>query len=222
MVTHPLDCSIQHSTANFFSVMSQSLRAPRPFAYGFAALTSPLILSNTRLMNVLFYPSNTVNKLAGSNKNIHRKISWLAPALGISIMTLAGRAMYEAAPNSFLKGAVFGWNSYALGLLTNIPFGDWAGLITLRKVFATWLQLPSALQSLSSKGLFHTEKRSEILASVTFFVSSFGLGFFRGMHPVTANTVGHVAAAATKVISARAFALFAEKRNPQLVHRNLA
>jgi len=31
------------------------------------------------------------------------------------------------------------------------------------------------------------------------------------MHPVTANTVGHVAAAATNVISARVFALFAKK-----------
>lgn len=221
MVTHPLESSIHYNTANFFSIISQSLQAPRPVTYGLGALFGPLIFSNTSSF-VVFYPSYGVQRLAGPNVDILRKISLLAPAFGISIMTLAGRAMYEAAPYSFLKGAVFGSHSFALELLTNIPFGDWAGLITLRKVFATWLQLPSALQSLSSKGLFQTEKRSEILASVTFFVSSFGLNFFRGMHPVTANTVGHVAAAATKVISARAFALFAEKRNSQLDHRNLA
>jgi len=211
MVTHPLDCSIHHNTANFFSTISQSLQAPRPVTYGLAALTSPLILINTRLLNVLFYPSYGVHRLAGFNVDILRKISWLAPAFGISIMTLAGRAMYEAAPNSFLKGAVFGWHSFALGFLTNSRFGYCAGLITLRQVLGDWIQLPSALQSLSNKSLTLVDERSEILASATFLVSSFSLNFFRGMHPVTANTVGHVAAAATNVISARVFALFAKK-----------
>jgi len=222
MVTHPLVCSKHHITANFFSIISQSLQAPRPVTYGLAALTSPLILSNARLLNVLFYPSVGVYRLAGFNVDILRKISWLAPAFGISIMTLAGRVMYEAAPNSFLKGAVFGLHPFALGFLTNSRFGYCAGLITLRQVLGDWIQLPSALQSLSNKSLTLVDERSEILASATFLVSSFSLNFFRGIHPVTANTVSHVVAAATKVISARVFALFAKKRNPQLDHRNLA
>ena len=215
MTTHPLDCSLEFNAAHFFSVISQSLQAPRPVAYWFAAVTSPLVLFSTRLLDTLFIPSISVYRLAGSNPNTLRKISWLAPAVGIPIFTLAGRATYEAMPNSFLKGAVFGLHTSAMGLLTNIPNGDWAGMITLRKVLGSWIQLPSALGPLTQKGLKNTDKRSETLASATFLISSFGLSFFKGVHTITANTIGHVAAAATKVISARVFARFAEKKIDQ-------
>jgi len=155
-----------------------------------------------------------VHNLSGDNPLTLSSIAWVSPLVGMSLLTLAGRVAFEFVPGSLLKGLVYGVHTCAMGILTNIPSGDWAGLITLRKVLGTYIGLPSALQGLSANGVSTTWNASETLASVALVTASLGLSIFGGMHVITANMIGHATAAVTKVVSARLFALFAEK-SPQ-------
>ncbi len=218
MTTHPLACSLEFSIANFADVIGQSLQSPSSIPFAISG-TLGKNLCYTTLALPLFYPSAIIHRLAGDSELTLRRIAWLSPAIGMSLLTLAGRAAFELMPNALLKGLIYGVHSCAMGMLTNIPSVHWAGMITLRKVLGSYIGLPTALQSLSGSGQKTTWQRSEILASVALITASLGLSFFGGFHVITANVTGHAAAAATKVVSARLFAIFAEKQQQPAVIR---
>lgn len=209
-MTHPLAPTPEFSTALCIDIVGQSLQVPSSIPFALSGLLATG-LCYTPLALPLFYPSGMIHQLAGKSDLTLRRIAWMAPAIGISLLTLVGRVTFEFMPNNLLKGLIYGVHSCAMGMLTNIPSGDWAGMITLRKVLGVYIGLPSALEPLSHKDKNVIWQASEILASATLVTASLGLSFFGGFHVITANMIGHVAAATTKVVSARVFAHFAEK-----------
>lgn len=215
MITHPLACSQEFAMANFADVIGQSIQAPSSIPFVISVILGQN-LCYSPLAIPLFYPSALIHRLAGNSDLTLRRIAWLSPAIGMPLLTLAGRAAFELMPNALLKGLIYGVHSCAMGMLTNFPFDDW-GMITLRKVLGSYIGLHTALQSLSRSGQKTTLQRSEILASVALITASLGLSFFGGFHVITANVIGHTAAAVTKVVSARVFAIFAEKQQQPAV-----
>ncbi len=216
MITHPLACSKEISVANCIDVIGKSLQVPSSIPFAISGVLSQN-LCYTTLTLPLLYPSAIIHRLAGNNELTLQRIAWMSPAIGMSLLTLAGRAAFEFIPNSLFKGLIYGVHSCAMGMLTNIPSGDWAGMITLRKVLGHCIELPSALQPLSRNGQDATWQRSEILSSIALITASLGFSFFGGFHVITANMIGHATAAATKVLSARIFAVFAEKQQQPTV-----
>ncbi|MDP1607955.1 MAG: hypothetical protein Q8L98_01425 [Chlamydiales bacterium] len=214
-MTHPLAPTTEFSTAICIDIVGQSLQAPSSVPFVISGILGQN-LCYTTLALPLFYPSAMIHQLAGKSELTLRRIAWMAPAVGISLLTLVGRVAFEFMPNSLLKGLVYGVHSCAMAMLTNIPSGDWLGVITLRKVLVVFTDLPSALEPLSYKDRDIIWKLSEMLASVALVTASLGLSFFGGFHVVTANTIGHVAAAATKVVSARVFAHLAAKEQEEV------
>ena len=214
MITHPLACSQEFAMANFADVIGQSIQAPSSIPFVISVILGQN-LCYTPLALHLFYPSALIHRLAGNSDLTLRRIAWLSPAIGMPLLTLAGRAAFELMPNALLKGLIYGVHSCAMGMLTNVRGNR--EMITLRKVLGSYIGLRTARQSLSRSGQKTTLQRSEILASVALITASLGLSFFGGFHVITANVIGHTAAAVTKVVSARVFAIFAEKQQQPAV-----
>lgn len=202
--------------AEIVDVIGQALQSPNSILFAISGLYGEA-LAYTKLVFPLFLPSSAIYRLVGRNELRLRKIAWLSPAVGISLLTLAGRVAFDLMPGPFLKGLIYGVHSCAMRILTNIPRCDSAGIITLRKVLVNYGDLPSVLEKLSLAGRDITWQQSEILSSVAFVTASLGLSFFGGFHMITANVIGHVAAAITKVVSARVFAIFAQQQQQEIV-----
>ncbi len=216
LTTHPLACSSEFSIAKVTDIIGQSVQSPGSIPFAIAGILSGG-LCYTPLAVPLFYPSVMITHLSGGSQPTLRRIAWLSPAIGMSLLTLTGRVAFELMPNPLLKGLIYGVHSCAMGMLTNIPGGGLLGMITLRKVLGGYIGLPSAMAPLSENETKTTWQRSEILASAAFITASLGLSFFGGFHVITANVIGHSVAALTKVVSARVFAVFAEKRQWSVV-----
>jgi hypothetical protein len=118
----------------------------------------------------------------------------------MSLLTLVGRAAFELMPNAFLKGVIYGMYSCAIRTLINSPLEDGRAIITLRRVLSSYIGLSSALNTLSQDAQYNSDLRSETLASVVVVTASLGLSFFGGFHIITADVIGHAAAAVTKVV----------------------
>lgn len=211
MFVNPLSCSKEFLIAHTTDFVVQSVQTPSKFPFLISAIVGQN-LCYTPLGLTLFYPSTLIDHLANNYKIEFGKIAWLSPALGMPLLTLAGRAAFECMPHPILKGLVYGVHSCAMGMLTNIPNGIPYRMITLRKVLGVYAGFPAALEPLSKRGLNTTLQRSEILASVAFITATLGLGFFGGFHVITANLIAHTVATVTNVVSARIFAVFAEKK----------
>jgi len=204
---HPLSCSHAFGISKSLDMIGQSFHVPGHIPFAVCSTLSQS-LCYTPLSLPLFYPSHMTYLLAGNNENTLGKIAWIAPVSGVFLLNLIGRVSYDLMSNSFLKGTVYGLHSTAMGMLTNIPSGGWAGLITLRKVLGSYTQLPSALKQLSKNSVDSIGKKSEIVSSATFITASLAASFFGGFHVMTANMIGHIAAAITKVASAHLLIAF--------------
>ncbi len=211
LATHPLATSDEFRWANIADLLVQSLQSPSSLLFAISAVLGQK-LCYTPLASPLFYPTAIVHHFAGDKILKLRRIGWVSPAIGISLVTLIGRASFNFMPNALLKGVIYGVHSCAIGMLTNISAGYYSQIIPLRKVLQSYVPLPFTVETLSGNGVNTISKWSEIFSSLAFITASLGLSFFGGFHVITANVIGHTAGAATKVVSSRLLAIFAEKR----------
>ncbi len=202
--------------AESIEFIGRSLQAPSTIPFLFGGIVGQN-LSATPLTMPLFYPSIMVHHLAGGDESRLRKISWIAPALGMSVVAFTGRVVFDLMSNNLLKGIVFGVHACAMRLLANIPSASWAGMITLRSALGDCIQLKPALETLSNTGLKNALHGSEVLSGVALVTTSFALSVFGGFHIITANAIAHVAAAVTAAVVARMSAIIEEQRpQPEL------
>ncbi len=90
-------------------------------------------------------PSKLVDRISDGDSNRFRKIAWLAPALGITLLTLGCHFTYTAIPYVFLKGVIAGVHFQAMQVLINIGRLDCRGdyepiykIITLNNVLGLY------------------------------------------------------------------------------------
>jgi len=210
MALNPLGLSEPFSTAQCLDVIGQSIKAPASIPFVVAAYLVQ-IPCNTPLALPLWIPSQ-IAYYVSKNTNLSIKyVAWIAPAMGMPLLTLAGRVAFDLTANPFLKGAVYGIHTFAMGVITNTP-STWAGLIGLRQVIANFMGLQSATKHLTQTDYLRTLAISEYLSSAAFLTASLGLSFFGGFHVITANATGYAVATVVAAVSTRTLAYFGEKK----------
>jgi len=230
-MSYPLSFSKEFRGTIILDIIGQAVQSPSRLPFAISGILSQAIASMKPFPAPLLLPSKLVYKLANCHSTQIRlvqdaalarqaaqasqaqakKLAWIAPALGISAVTLLGRVAYDFMPNSLLKGLIYGVHTAAIGMLTNVVRCDWPQTITLRSVFDIHLNIPHVFENLSKNGQKVTWERSELLASAAFITTSFALSFFGGFHVITANVAAHVTAAAIKSISPYFLATIAQK-----------
>lgn len=210
MALNPLGLSEPFSTAQCLDVIGQSIKAPASIPFVVAAYLVQ-IPCNTPLALPLWIPSQIASYLSKTTQLSPNYFAWIAPAMGMPLLTLAGRVAFDLTANPFLKGAVYGIHTFAMGLITNTP-STWSELIGLRQVISNFMGLQSAMGQLTDANRVRTLGISEYLSSAAFLTASLGLSFFGGFHVITANATGYAVAAVVAAVSARTLAYFGEKK----------
>ncbi len=205
MASHPLAPSPLFSTALVLEKVGTAVQSASCIPF---AITSSIgtLLPYTTLGLPLFYPSALVHRISGGDINLTNRFAWLSPTIGMPLLTLAGRVAFDATSSPLLRGLVHGVHTSAMCLLTNSPV-SWSGMITLRQALGNAVGLPSAVAPLLDGERQLIVIMSEVAASAAFLTASLGLSFFGGFHVISANVLGHVAAAVTAVAVARLAAI---------------
>lgn len=212
MYYHPFITLTGFTTATYMDVIVRALAVPTSIPYALIGILGKEFC--TLPLAPLNYPSSIIRSLAKKSGLTRRKIDWIAPVLGISLLALAGRAAFDLTPNHLLKGLIYGLYTGAMGKLTIVPSDDKTEIITLFMALGNYVQLPSALDRLfrlcplNERSVWET---SDSLASFAFIITSVALSIFGGFHMMMVNMIAHVIAATTFVVAARVLAMHAEK-----------
>lgn len=155
----------------------------------FASQTfAQVICYNRPVIDLAFLPSSLVDKLSRNNQETHRKISWLAPVLGITVSTLAAYKFYAMSTSFLVNGLICGAHHTAMTLFSYKFPGN------LNQVFID----STDFASLDLKHTSQINSNSEKLASIVFLISSISLTLL--LHnPILANAIAYPLLSITKV-----------------------
>ena len=157
----------------------------------------------------LFMPSALLARACEHNEKLLRKITWIAPAVGIGLTTAAAYASYGLVSSVFLRGLICGAHSGALGLLSAPAAGSSLGIISLQHVVSNWIGLPDSMGKLDATTHNNIETQADRVAFVAFVVSAVGLTVL-GQHPIVSTTAGWGISVTVKMVAMRIMSSFAK------------
>ncbi len=130
----------------------------------------------------LLIPSALLFNTCNNDEGLLKRISWVAPTMGIGLTTAVACASYNAISSPFLKGMICGAHSSALGILSAPLAGGMLGIISLQSVLSHWFEPLEQEED---------ETAADPMACVTFAVSTLGLTLLQ-QHPIVATTGGWI------------------------------
>ncbi len=150
-------------------------------------------------VSVCFLPTAFIQRVAGDEDVVFRRISWIAPLSAIAISTFVSYTFYALLSSSLINGAILGCHSTAMQLFSQASWRDDAlGLITLEGAIRSLVWSPNRFSHLSQTRLLMIEFKSDRLASIALFASSIVLTILF-KNPILANGIAYPLAAITKI-----------------------
>lgn len=152
----------------------------------------------SKIFSVMNFPISYVVETTRNKPNLHNKVSWITPASGMALNTLAAHHLTLISP-WYLKGVIYGVHRVGMRLGAFSFSGDSNSLANCFRRLLPKQPTPSNLTLIKD-----IKYKSDLASSVSLLVSAVALTFlFQNL--ILANCVAFSLAAFVKVVSERIF-----------------